>query len=53
MGTFINEYLGTIVVLAGVLAIAAAIVIKMMRDKKRGKCSSCDGCSGNCSAKRG
>lgn len=51
---FITENIGTIVVLLAVTGIVAAIVIKMIKDKKKGKsacgcdCSKCScGCSNN------
>ena len=36
--------MGTIVTGLVVLAIATAIVIKLIKDKRRGKCCSCGGC---------
>jgi hypothetical protein len=48
--TFISENIGTIVVGLAILGIVAAIVVKMVKDKKKGKhigcdCGSCSGCS--------
>lgn len=45
---FITENLGTIIVGGIVLVVVATIVFKMIRDRKKGGCSSCDGCSGSC-----
>jgi hypothetical protein len=45
---FFAENLGTIVVGLAVAGIVAAIVMKMIRDKKKGKCIGCDGGCGNC-----
>ena len=48
MFVFIAENLGTIVVAALLAVIVAAIVIKMVRDKQKGKCVGCScGCD-NC-----
>ncbi|MDR0381347.1 MAG: FeoB-associated Cys-rich membrane protein [Oscillospiraceae bacterium] len=45
MLTFLSENLGTIFVGLVVFAILAAIVAKMVRDKRKGKCVGCDcGC---------
>ena len=43
---FITANLGTIIVGVVVLAIVALIVKKMINDKKKGGCATCDGCSG-------
>jgi hypothetical protein len=45
MSEFFAANLGTIATGLVVLAIATAIVIKLVRDKRRGKCCSC-GCGG-------
>ena len=38
---------GTVIVGLIVLCIVAAIVVKLVRDKKKGKCPGCDcGCAG-------
>ncbi|MDR2610323.1 MAG: FeoB-associated Cys-rich membrane protein [Clostridiales Family XIII bacterium] len=44
----LRENAGTIVVGLILLGIVAAIIIKLARDKRKGKCVSCDcaGCSG-------
>ena len=45
MFAFMAENLGTIVVAALLAVIVAAIVIKMARDKQKGKCVGCScGC---------
>ena len=52
MFEFIQQNLGSIVVGAILLTIIAAAVIKMIRDKRAGKCHcGCDGCGG-CSKKK-
>ena len=49
---FIQQNLGSIIVGAIVLAIVAAAVIKIIRDKRAGKCNcGCEGCGG-CSKKK-
>ena len=45
MFEFITANLGTIVTGLVILAVAAAIVIKLIKDKRKGKCCSC-GCGG-------
>ena len=47
MGSFFSEPIGDIIVGGVLLVIVAAIVIKMIRDKKAGK-SAC-GCGSGCS----
>lgn len=44
MISFITENLGTIIITVVVVAILAAIVVKLVRDKRKGKSS----CGGNC-----
>ena len=46
MMQMIAENAGTIVVTVGLIAMVAAIVVKLRRDRKRGKSS----CGGNCGA---
>ncbi len=41
---------GTMLVGLVLLGIVTAIVTRLVRDKRRGKCASCDGCSGACHA---
>lgn len=51
MSTFLAANCGTIVVGLIVLAIVAAIVVKIAKDKKNGKTScgcGCEGCSHKC-----
>lgn len=44
---FIRQNAGTIIVGIVVLAIIAAAIVKIIRDKRSGKCNcSCEGCSG-------
>ena len=46
---WIIENIGSIIVIAVLLAIAALIVWGLVRRKKRGKSScNCGGCNGNC-----
>ncbi len=45
---WITENLGTILVALIVLCVVAAIAATLIRDRRKGKCVSCDGCSGNC-----
>jgi hypothetical protein len=48
MLTFLSLHLGTLVIGLLVAGFVAAIVIKLVRDKKKGKCPGCDcGCA-NC-----
>ena len=42
MGEFFSANMGTIAVGLVVLGIALAIVIKLVRDKRKGKCCGCD-----------
>ncbi len=55
MISLITANLGTIIVGLIVWAIVCAIILKMVRDKKKGKspsgCSGCDGCSGSSDCK--
>ena len=52
MFEFIQQNLGTIIVGAILLAIIAAAVVKIIRDKRAGKCNcGCEGCGG-CSKKK-
>ena len=44
MISFITENLGTIIITVVLVAILAAIVVKLVRDKRKGKSS----CVGNC-----
>ena len=44
MISFITENLGTIIITVVLVAILAAIVVKLVRDKRKGKSS----CGGNC-----
>jgi len=47
MLTFLSENLGTIIISVVLLAIVAGIVLKMTRDKRKGKCpGGCGDCSG-------
>ena len=47
MISFLTQNIGTIAVGLIIAGIVAAVVIKIVRDKKRGKCVSCDcGCAG-------
>jgi hypothetical protein len=50
MPEFITQNMGTIVTGLVVLAIAAAIVIKLIRDKRKGKCAGCNCGCGGCKA---
>ena len=44
---FITENLGTLLTSLVILGIVVAIVVKIVRDKRKGKCISCScGCSG-------
>ena len=46
---FISENLSTILITAALAAVVALIVVKMIKDKKKGKTScgcSCTGCAG-------
>jgi hypothetical protein len=59
MLAFLAENWGTIVVGLVVAGIVAAIIVKIIRDKRKGKsvvcdCSSCEGCHGgaSCGAKK-
>ena len=53
MFIFIAENLGTIAVAAGLAGIVAAIIVKMVQDKRKGKsigCGcGCESCSRACS----
>jgi hypothetical protein len=53
MFAFLSENLGTIAVGLMVACIIAAIVAKLVRDKRQGKCAGCGGCEGraNCGTK--
>lgn len=44
--TWITENIGTIVVCAALVCVTAAVVVKLVRDRKRGKSSCGCGCSG-------
>jgi len=46
MISFIVKNLGTIAIGLVLAGIAAAIVVRLGRDKKKGKCAGCDGCPG-------
>lgn len=57
MLAWIAENIGTILILAAFIAIAAMIVLGLLRDKKKGKSScgcGCAGCAmnGSCHAKK-
>lgn len=57
MLVWLAENIGTILILAALIAIVAAIIVNMRRDKKRGKSSCGCGCAncamnGSCHAKR-
>lgn len=57
MLAWIAENIGTILILAALIAIAAMIVLGLLRDKKKGKSScgyGCSGCAmnGSCHAKK-
>ena len=46
---FISENLSTILITAALAAVVALIIVKMIKDKKKGKTScscSCTGCAG-------
>ena len=54
---FLSENLGTLVVGLVLVGIVTAIVMQLIRNRRKGKCISCDccgGCSGSssCSAKQ-
>ena len=57
MFEWIAQNIGTIIIGLIIAGIVAAIVSKIVRDKRKGKCTSCDcgcgGCSsaGNCGTK--
>ncbi|MDE7360894.1 MAG: FeoB-associated Cys-rich membrane protein [Oscillospiraceae bacterium] len=44
---FIQQYLGSVIVGAGVLAVVTAIIVNAVRDKRAGK-SSCGGDCAHC-----
>jgi len=48
MLNFLITNLGTIIVAVILLLIVTAIIMKLVSDKKKGGCASCDGCSGAC-----
>jgi len=52
---FITENIGSIIVAAVLIAILIPVVLKLIRDKKKGACSSCVGCAGcsNCAMNKG
>ncbi len=50
MFSFIMENLGTMVVGLIVAGVVAVIIVKMVRDKRKGKCVGCD-CAGGCPGK--
>ena len=57
MITWISENIGTIVICAVLVAAVAAAIVKMVRDKKKGKSScgcGCEGCamSDSCHSKK-
>ncbi len=47
---FISNNVGTIIVLAVLFLIVGAILVGMLRDRKKGKHISCGGNCGNCGA---
>ena len=57
MLAWLSENIGTILIVAVLLAIVAAIVVKLARDKKQGKSTcgcSCPGChGGSCGGRSG
>ncbi|MDR3072074.1 MAG: FeoB-associated Cys-rich membrane protein [Clostridiales Family XIII bacterium] len=49
MLTILSENIGTIVICLVVAGIATAIVFKLIRDKRKGKCVGCScGCTDGC-----
>ena len=47
MFSFIADNIGTIVIGLLVAGIVAAIIVKLVRDKRKGKCAGCScGCAG-------
>jgi hypothetical protein len=53
MPEFIAANAGTIITALVVLGVAAAIVCKLVRDKRKGKCAGCNcGCGGCSEARR-
>jgi Fe-S-cluster-containing dehydrogenase component len=40
--------IATIFICVGLAAVVAAIVVKLARDKRQGKCLGCDGCCEAC-----
>ena len=42
------QHIGTILVGGVLAAVVAAITIKLVRDKQKGKCIGCDGGCGSC-----
>ncbi|MDR1927326.1 MAG: FeoB-associated Cys-rich membrane protein [Oscillospiraceae bacterium] len=48
MAAFVSEYLGTIFVLLVVLGTVVGVIVKLVKDKKKGKCPGCACGSGAC-----
>ena len=58
MFDWIAAHSGDVIVLSGIALVVAAVIMGMLRDKKKGKscgCSSCKGCSmaGSCGSNCG